>query len=71
MQHNDKTTYNVQLLTFPINRHNENMSEQKYLTNNMVNDQHHEEVDYADLESPTLAIWRLASPTTDQTERPT
>ena len=70
MQHNDKTTYNVQLLTFPIYRQNNNMSEQNNMTDNTVNDQQHEEVDYADPESPTLAI-RLASPTTGQTERPT
>ena len=38
---------------------------------NTVNDQQHEEVDYADPESPTLAIRRLASPTTGQTERHT
>ena len=38
---------------------------------NTVNDQQHEEVDYADPESPTLEIQRLASPTTGNTERPT
>ena len=47
------------------------MTEQNNMTDNMVNDQQHEEVDYADPESPTLAIRRLASPTTGQTERPT
>ena len=51
------------------------MSTQNNQTNNTVdntvNDQQHEEVDYADPESPTLAIRRLASPTTGQTERHT
>jgi hypothetical protein len=37
--------------------------------NNTVNDQQNENVDYADPESPTLAIRRLASPTTGQTKR--
>ena len=36
---------------------------------NTVNDQQHEEVEYADPESPTLAIRRLASPTTGVNER--
>ena len=39
--------------------------------NNAVNDQQNEDVDYADPESPTLAIQRPNSPTTGQTERPT
>ena len=47
------------------------MSEQNNMTDNTVNDQQHEELDYADPESPTRAIRRLASPTTGQTERPT
>jgi len=38
---------------------------------NAVNDQQNEEVDYADAESPTLAIRRLASPPTGQTTRST
>jgi len=38
------------------------MSEQNQTTDNTVKDQHNEEVDYADPESPTLAIRRL--PTT-------
>ena len=38
---------------------------------NAVNDQQNEQVDYADPESPTLAIRRLASPTTGQTTRHT
>ena len=38
---------------------------------NAVNEPQHEEVDYADPESPTLAIRRQASPTTGDTERPT
>ena len=46
------------------------MSEQNNMTDNTVNDQQHDEVDYADPESPTLAIQRLASPTTGETERP-
>ena len=45
------------------------MSEQNNMTDNTVNDQQHEEVDYADPESPTLAIRRLTSPTTGQTNR--
>ncbi len=45
------------------------MSEQNQTTDNTVNDQHNEAVDYADPESPTLAIRRLASPTTGQTKR--
>ena len=47
------------------------MSEQNHMTDNTVNEQQNEEVDYADPESPTLAIRRLASPTTGQTERQT
>ena len=38
---------------------------------NAVNDQQNEEVDYADAESPTLPIRRLASPPTGQTTRHT
>ena len=45
------------------------MSEQHNMTDNTVNDQQHEEVDYADPESPTLAIRQLASPTTGPNER--
>ena len=47
------------------------MSTQNNQTDNTVNDQQYEEVDYADPESPTLEIQRLASPTTGNTERPT
>ena len=47
------------------------MSKQNNMTDNTVNDQQHEEVDYADPELPTPAIRRLASPTTGQTERQT
>ena len=36
---------------------------------NAVNEPQHEEVDYADPESPTLAIRRQASPTTGDTKR--
>ena len=36
---------------------------------NAVNEPHDEEVDYADPESPTLAIRRQASPTTGDTKR--
>ena len=35
---------------------------------NMVNNHHHEEVDYADPESPTLAVRQSASPTTGPVE---
>ena len=45
------------------------MSENNIHTDNTVNNQQLEEVDYADPESPTLAIRRLASPTTDPNER--
>ena len=45
------------------------MSEQNIQTNNTVNNQQLEEVDYADPESPTLAIQRLASPNTGPNER--
>ena len=45
------------------------MFEQNNMTDNTVNNQQHEEVDYADPESPTLAIRRLASPTTGPNER--
>ena len=38
-------------------------------TDNTVNNQQLGEVDYADPESPTLAIRRLASPTTGPNER--
>ena len=47
------------------------MSENKQQTDNTVNNQQIEEVDYADPESPTLAIRRLASPTTVPNVRPT
>ena len=45
------------------------MSEQTKQTDNTVNNQQHKEVDNADPESPTLAIRRLASPTTGPNER--
>ena len=38
---------------------------------NTVDNQPHEEVDYVDSESPTLAIWQLSSSTTGPTERQT
>jgi hypothetical protein len=45
------------------------MSENNRQTDNTVNDQQLEEVYYADPESPTLAIRRLASPTIGPNER--
>ena len=47
------------------------MSTQNKQTDNTVDNQPHEEVDYADPESPTLAIRQLSSPTTGPTERQT
>ena len=44
------------------------MSENNIQTDNTVNNQQHEEVDYADPESPTLAIRQFASPTTGTAE---
>ena len=45
------------------------MSEHNVQTDNTVNNQQLKEVDYADPESPTLAIRQLASPTTGPNER--
>ena len=47
------------------------MSENEQQSENTITNQQIEEVVYADPESPTLAIRRLASPTTGPHERPT
>ena len=47
------------------------MSENEKQSENTINNQQIEEVDYADPESPTLAIRRLTSPTTGPKERQT
>ena len=44
------------------------MSDNNEQTDNTVNNQQHEEVDYADPESPTLAIRHFALPTTGTAE---
>ena len=44
------------------------MSENNIQTDNTVNNQQHEEVDYTEPESPTLAIQQFASPTTGTAE---
>ena len=51
--------------------YNDERSKRNKQTNNTVDNQPHEEVDYADPESPTLAIRQLTSPTTGPKERQT